>query len=219
MRDVFLGLLSVIIGFLFCFRGYLTMRVVIPLWGAFSGFALGAGLVSGLTDNRFLSTFLGWGAGLVLGLIFGALAYLYFEVSVLLGMTTIGFILGASLMVALNVTWTWVIVLVGIGVGVLAASVALAGDLPMILLTVLTALAGASAIVGGAMMLTGTLHADDLTQAGVVERIHEGAGWWVLYVVLAVIGMGTQIRALGDLQQSLRAEWESERGRTPADVA
>ena len=44
MRDVVFGLMAVVVGITFCFRGYLTMRVVIPMWGAFSGFALGAGL-------------------------------------------------------------------------------------------------------------------------------------------------------------------------------
>ena len=214
MRDVILGILSIVVGLTFCFRGYLTMRVVIPIWGTFSGFALGAGLVSGLTDNRFLGTALGWIVGLGVGLVFGALAYLYFEISVLLGMMSIGFILGASLMVALHVTWTWVIVVAGVAAGALAASIAMASDLPMLLLTVLTAFAGSSAVVAGTMLLAGKLHTDDLDQAKVIERVHDAPGWWVMYVALAVIGIAVQASALGSLRQTLRQEWETERGRS-----
>jgi hypothetical protein len=36
VRHVLLGLLAIAVGTLFSFRGYLTMRLVIPLWGAFS---------------------------------------------------------------------------------------------------------------------------------------------------------------------------------------
>jgi len=38
VSDIILGLLALAVGALFCFRGYLTMRLVIPVWGAFAGF-------------------------------------------------------------------------------------------------------------------------------------------------------------------------------------
>ena len=45
MQDVVVGLLAIAVGALFAFRGYFAMRVIIPIWGAFAGFMLGAGLV------------------------------------------------------------------------------------------------------------------------------------------------------------------------------
>ncbi len=88
---------------------------------------------------------------------FGLIAYLYYEVAVIIGMMAIGFVLGTSLLVALGVTWSWLIVLGGVVLAVVLAFVAIAGDLPMVLLTVLTALAGASTIVSGLMLLVGTI--------------------------------------------------------------
>ncbi len=52
-----------VIGAGFCFRGYLAMRVIIPFWGAFAGFMLGAGLVDAIDDSGFLATLLGWLVG------------------------------------------------------------------------------------------------------------------------------------------------------------
>ena len=121
MDDVVVGLLAALTGAVFCFRGYLAMRVVIPLWGAFAGFLLGAGIVAG--DGGFLSTALGWIVGLAVAVVFGMVAYLYYEVSVLIGMTAIGFVLGTSVMVALGVTWSWVIVLSGVVLAVVLAFV------------------------------------------------------------------------------------------------
>lgn len=213
MRDVVFGLVAIVAGLVFCFRGFLTMRVVIPIWGAFAGFSLGAGLIAELTDNRFLRTTAGWMLGLGLALVFGLLAYLYYEVSIVIGAGAIGFVLGSTLMVALNVTWTWVIVLVGVAAGALLAAAAIVGDLPMIVLTVLTALGGASATVAGLMLLTGTLTSDDLTRPSITEKVDDSAAWWIIYAALALFGMVAQIKALDSLTMSVRAEWDAERSR------
>jgi hypothetical protein len=103
MADVGLGVLAIIVGIAFCFRGYVAMRLIIPLWGAFSGFILGAGLVASLAGEGFLSSLLGWFVGLVVALVFGVLAYLYYEISVFIAMSAIGFSLGTAAMVALGV--------------------------------------------------------------------------------------------------------------------
>ena len=213
MRDIVFGLIAVFVGLTFCFRGYLTMRVVIPVWGAFSGFAIGAGLVSAISGDGFLANALGWIVGVVFAMVVGSLAYLYFEVSMVMGLTTIGFILGCSLMVALGVTWTWVVVLVGMAAGAAGAALAIIGDLPMVVLTVLTAFAGATATVGGLMLLIGDLHTADLDQANVIESVHDSTGLWVLYAVLALAGIVVQFRELDSITRSVRSEWESQRGR------
>ena len=83
---------------------------------------LGAGIVA--TDAGFLATALGWIVGFAVALLFGLLAYLYYEVAVVLGMLAIGFALGTSLMVALGVTWNWVIVLAGVTVALVLAFIA-----------------------------------------------------------------------------------------------
>lgn len=213
MNDVVLALLAIAIGALFCFRGYLTMRIVIPIWGAFTGFALGAGLVAGATGDGLLASFGAWAAGVGLALVFGLLAYAYYEISIIIGMAAVGFALGSTLMVGLNVEWTWLIVLVGVLVATLLAVVAVVGSLPMLLLTVLSALAGSSAMVGGMMLLTGAFDGDDLTRSGVVDRIDESPAWWLLYFVLAIVGVASQMRTLESMQATLREQWEASGGR------
>ena len=213
MRNVLLGLLAIAVGSLFCFRGYLTMRLVIPIWGAFSGFLLGAALVDRFTGDGFLVGAVGWLVGLAVAVAFGLLAYAYYEVSVVFAMAAVGFVLGGSLMVALNVRWSWAVVLVGILTGVALAVLAVVGNLPLLLLTLLTAAAGAGTVVAGIMLLTGTLTAADLDSATVVSRIEDSAGWWVLYGALAVAGVVLQMRFLGDVRRSVRAQWTADGGR------
>lgn len=213
MTDIVLGVLAVLVGVAFAARGYLTMRLIIPLWGAFTGFVLGAGAVAAITSDGFLGGLLSWLGGMALALVFALLAYTYYEVSVLIAMAAIGFALGSSLMVALNVSWSWAIILGGVVVGTLLAMVALVADLPMLLLTVLTATAGSTAVVAGTMLLVGTVTTDELASTSIAERIQDAPGWWVLYLVVAVVGIVVQLRTLGSIRGTLREQWSDEGGR------
>ena len=75
MEDVLIGLLAIGIGAAFCFRGYLSMRLVFPLWGALVGFGFGATLVTSFTSESFLGSLLGWVVGLAFAVVFAILAY------------------------------------------------------------------------------------------------------------------------------------------------
>ncbi len=205
MDDIAVGIIALLTGAVFCFRGYLAMRLVIPLWGAFAGFMLGAGIVAG--DSGFLGSALGWLVGIGLAIVFGAVAYLYYEVSVVIGMMAIGFVLGTSAMVALGVTWSWVIVLSGVVLAVVLALVALAGDLPMVLLTVLTALAGASTIVTGLMLLFGTVEVDEFDIGTTTENLADDWWWYVIYGGLVVGGVIAQFADVDRRRESLRQAW------------
>ncbi len=212
MNDIVVGLIAILTGAVFCFRGYLAMRIIIPLWGAFAGFMLGAGIVSG--SDGFLGSALGWIVGIAVAVVFGLLAYLYYEVAVIIGMLAIGFALGTSLMVALGVTWSWVIVLAGVALAVALAFVALVADLPMALLTVLTGMAGASAIVAGLMLLFGVTDVGDFDSAQTTKALADDWWWYAIYLALAISGMIAQFLDVERRRETLRAAWSTGIGST-----
>ena len=205
MNDVAVGIIALLTGAVFCFRGYLAMRLVIPMWGAFAGFLLGAGIVSG--DAGFLGNALGWFVGLGLAIVFGVIAYLYYEVSVIIGMMGIGFVLGTSSMVAFGVTWSWLILLSGVVLAVVLAFVAIVGDLPMVLLTILTALAGASTMVAGLMLLFGTVDLEEFDIGVTTEDVADNWWWFVVYGGLVVGGIIAQFTDVDRRRESLREAW------------
>ncbi|MBM7366547.1 TM7S3/TM198-like domain-containing protein [Gordonia hydrophobica] len=206
MPSILIGLLAIVIGALFCFRGVVAMRVVIAIWGAFVGFNLGAGIVSALTGDGYLSTALGWIIGIVGALLFAFIAYLYYAVAVTLAMASIGFALGTALMVALGVTWNWVVILVGVIVGILLAVAAIMLNLPALLLIVFSALGGSTAIVGGVMLLVGTIETSDFTRAAITSTIGDDWWWYLAYVALVIAGIVAQARMLG-ADRDLQAQW------------
>lgn len=213
MADILIALLAIVIGAAFCFRGYLAMRVIIPIWGAFTGLVFGAGLVASLADEGFLASALGWLVGVLVALLFGALAYLYYEVSVVIAMAAIGFSLGTVAMVAIGAEWSWLVILAGVIVGGLLAVLAIVVDLPMALLTVLTAMAGATAVVLGVMLLFNVISLDDFTSATTTAVVGDDWWWTALYVVLVVAGIAAQYRATARMRASLRDSWTESGGR------
>lgn len=207
MEDVAIGILAVLIGALLCFRGYAALRLVIAVWGTFAGFLLGAGLVAGVTGESFLASALSWTVGVVVALLFGALAYLYYAVSVIIGMGAIGFTLGTTAMVALGVTWSWVVVSVGLTVAILLAIMAIVGDLPLLILALLGAFAGASSVIAGLLLLFGVIDRQDLASSATSAGLQLGWWWTAGYVVLAIAGIAAQLSSAEARRGTLRDDW------------
>jgi hypothetical protein len=207
VTDFVLGLLALIAGAVLCFRGQLVLRLVIPVWGAFAGFAFGAGLVSGLGDVRFLGTALGWLLGLLFAVVFAILAYLYYAVAVVLAAGAMGFALGSGVVVALGIDWSWVAVLVGLALGLLFGLLAVLADAPMLLLIVMSAAAGAVVVVTGLMLFVGAVDSADFTSASFTDRVDDDWWWYAAAVLLALLGGVSQARGVAVARLRMRDAW------------
>ena len=207
MADILLGLLAILAGGVMLFAGQFALRVVLPIRGFFAGFAFGAGIFAELADERFLGTALGWVSGLVFALIFALLAYFFYAVAVILAMAAFGFAIGSGLVVALGIDWNWVAVLVGVAVGAVIGIVSIVGNMPMVVLAVLSSVAGAVSVVAGLMLVFGVLNSADFTQASFSSAVDASWIWWVLLVVLAVIGIVAQTRQRVVIQRTVNEAW------------
>lgn len=209
MNTIVVGIIAVLIGALLCFRGYVTMRLIISLFGAFVGFLLGAGLVAGATDSGFGQLALSWLVGIGGAVILGVLAYFSYQIAVVIGMAGIGFTIGTSVMAAVGVGSPVATVAVGLVAGVLLAVIAIATDLPAVILVVLTALAGASLTVTGVMVTAGSIGLNRLTVEGVTAEMGRGWWWYVLYAGFALLGIIAQLRARSGGPRTMRQQWGS----------
>jgi hypothetical protein len=211
MADIVVGLFAVVAGGVMLFAGQFVLRLILPIWGFFAGFAFGAGLFAQLANERFLGTVLGWVSGFVFALIFAIFAYLYYAVAVVLAMAAFGFAIGAGLIAALGIDWNWVAVLVGLAVGAALGILAVVGNLPMIVLAVLSSIGGAVSIVAGLMLIVGTLNADTLTRSSFSDALSSGWVWYATLVVLALIGIVAQTRQRLAMRRSINEAWYAER--------
>jgi hypothetical protein len=210
MADILLGLLAIVAGGAMLFAGQLVLRLVLPIWGFFAGFAAGAGFVSDLGNDRFLGTALGWVLGLVFGLVLAVLAYFFYAVAVILAMAAFGFAIGSGLVVALGIDWNWLAVLVGLVVGAIIGIASIFLNMPMLVLVVLSSIAGAVGVVGGLMLVFGSLNSADFNHGNFVDTVNNNWFWYVLLVVLAVFGIFVQMRQRIAMSRSVRDYWYAE---------
>ncbi len=210
MADILLGLLAIIAGGAMIFAGQFVLRFVIPIWGFFAGFAFGAGLVADFADERFLGTVLGWVLGLVFAVVFAVFAYLYYYVAIVLAMGAFGFAIGSGLIVALGVDWNWVAVLVGTAVGVIVGLVSIFVNMPVIVLIVFSSFAGAVGVVGGVMLLVGSLNSADFTRGDFTNTVDNGWAWSLLLLVLAFVGIFSQALQRAVMRTTIHETWSAE---------
>lgn len=210
MADILLGLLAILAGGLMLFAGQYVLRLILPIWGFVAGFAAGAGLVADLADERFLGTVLGWILGLVLGLVLAILAYFVYAVAVILAMASFGFAIGSGIVVAIGIDWNWVAVLVGLLVGGIVGVASIFLDMPMIVLIVIGSIAGAVTVVGGLMLLVGSLNSADFTRATFTETVKDSWGWYVTLLILAFLGIIIQARQRAVMRRTIHAYWSTQ---------
>jgi hypothetical protein len=210
MADILLGLVAIIAGAAMLVAGQFVLRLMLPIWGFFAGFAFGAGLVADLADERFLGTVLGWILGLVFALVFAILAYLYYYVAIVLAMAAFGFVIGSGLVVALGIDWNWVAVLVGLLVGAVIGLASVLANMPMIVLVILSSIAGAVGVVAGLMLLFGSLNSSDFTRGNFTDTVSNNVGWYLLFLVLACAGVFIQARQRVLMRRSIHEVWYAE---------
>jgi len=210
MADILLGLLAIVAGGFMLFAGQFVLRLILPIWGFFAGFAAGAGFVSDFADDRFLGTVLGWVLGLVFGFVLALLAYFFYAVAVILAMAASGFAIGSGIVVALGIDWNWVAVLVGLVIGAIVGVASIFLNMPMILLVVLSSIAGAVAVTGGLMLVFCALNTADFARGDYVDKVHNKRVWYLLLVALIVFGIFNQFRQRAIMNQSIREYWYAE---------
>lgn len=215
MTDIVLGIFAIVAGAVMLFAGQFVLRIVLPIWGFFAGFAFGAGLFASLADERFLGTVLGWVSGLVFALVFAVFAYLYYAVAVVLAMAAFGYAIGAGLVVALGIGWNWVAVVAGLLVGAVLGLVSVLGNMPMVVLAVASSFAGAVAFVAGLMLIFGSLDAAELAPGTVTAAIGDQWGWVALALALALAGIVVQTRARVNTRRSIHDAWYAEVASRP----
>ena len=194
--EVFCGtLIALFLGLIISFAGYRLFLMLLPIWGFFFGFALGAETLQLLFGAGFLATITGWVVGFIVGAIFAVLSYLFYAFAVAVIAGSLGYALGAGFMQLINIDWGWLVWLVGIVVAVIAIIVTFRFNLQKYVIIITTSLGGAGIVVGTLTFGIVGMSVAQFFENPIQAVIGESWLWAIFFLVLAGLGIAAQIYA------------------------
>jgi hypothetical protein len=191
MSETVIGLIAILVGLLACLAGYAVFRIVLPILGFFVGLGLGAQLAASLFGEPYLSSVLSWVIAILVGLVVATIAFVWWYVSVALTIAGLGYAIGYGAAAGLNGNPS-VLVISGAVVAVLFALVALLLRVPIFIVIVVTAFWGASALLGGVLVLIDRISPDALRNGTVDVVIRSSPVWLAVWVGLGLLGVLVQ---------------------------
>jgi hypothetical protein len=198
VKDLLFALIAGGLGAVLLFAGYRFGRIIIPLWGLFAGFALGASAASDALGGAFIGTTVGIVLGLLVGLVFAAFSYFFYSLAVVLLGASIGYWIGSGFITLLGFHRGFLAAVVGIVVGAVFCIAALVLNAPKYFLISVTSLGGAVAIVGGALLLLNKIQLDAFNYNAATTVISNSAVWLAITAALIVVGILAQIKSNPD---------------------
>ena len=187
IQGLLLGALAIAIGLAFCFWGFRVFLILLPIWGFFAGFVLGANGVDYIFGDGFLATTTGWVVGFLLGLLFAVLSYLYYWVAVILLGGALGYQLTMGLLhwIGFEADGLIAFILALVGGAVFAVGFFLL-NMPAVLVIVASAISGAGATLAGVAIALGLVAVEDST--GGIFGLHTqwDFGWIGIIAAIAL---------------------------------
>ncbi len=196
MDDFMFGLLAIVLGAGVCFLGLRLWFIMLPIWGFVAGFFVGAGAVTAIFGDGFLSTVSGWVVGIVVGLIFALLSYLVWYAGAIIAAGAVGALAGSGLMGAVDVETGWIVFLAAAAGAFLFGLFALASALPVWVVIVGTASSGAAAAIAGVQLVFGRIDLEELERGATWAMIDDSFFWLVVWVVIACLGIFVQVQSI-----------------------
>jgi hypothetical protein len=191
VSDTAIGVLAIGIGILSCLAGYAVFRVVLPILGFLVGLGLGAQLAAALFGAPYLGSLVSWIVAVIVGLLLASIAFWWWYVTVALTIAGLGYAIGYGAAAGLGTDAT-AAVIVGVVLAVLFALVALVLRVPILVVILITAFWGASAVLGGLLIIMNRVQPGELRNGSVDVVIQSSGVWLAAWLILGVIGVVVQ---------------------------
>jgi hypothetical protein len=197
-KELILAIFSLFFGAFLCFWGYRLFLVMLPIWSFFAGFWLGAKGVTILFGEGFLATATGATTGLILGIILAIFSWQFYDLGVAVLGAVIGAWLGSNMMEALGFgTASMATISVAAGSAIAIGVLTYIRHWQQFLVMIVSAIAGANAIVAGFLLLGGRVSIEALRNTGSSIRptLGDSAIWLIIWLGLAIAGIVLQFRS------------------------
>ena len=198
MWDIVLGLVAIVLGLLLVFAGLRFFIMTLPILGFFFGFLAGGAGVQAVLGDGLFSTLTSWVVGLLLGLVFASISYFWWYAGALIAAGSTGALLGTAL-VRIFTQADWLILIFAILGFVVGFAVSLMLALPVYIVLVNTAFAGATVVVTGLLMVIDRVDRADLGYGNIVAAINDSWWWTIPVAALAIAGIFSQLKNMSQV--------------------
>ena len=113
--------IALLFGLAVVFMGYRLFLVLLPIWGFFAGFVLGAQTIDFLFNTGLFATVTGWVVGFFVGLIFAVLSYLFYFIAVGIVSFSLGYGATVGILAWIGLDTGFLIWIIAVVVGIVVA--------------------------------------------------------------------------------------------------
>lgn len=193
-----MALIAMLFGLAVCLNGYRWFIILLPIFGFFFGFFLGAQTLQAIFGVGFLATVTSWVVGFFVGLIFAVLSYLFYTIGVALFAGSFGYALGVGFMNLIGLDFALLVWVVGIIVAIVVAAVVLLFNIQKWAIIFITAFGGAGVIIGSFLFAFGGFKVPQLVENPVIFTLRQSPLWMIIFLVLGILGVIAQARTTRD---------------------
>lgn len=186
---------ALLFGLVLVFGGYRLFLLILPIWGFFAGFVLGAQTIDYLFDVGLFATVTGWVVGFFVGLIFAVLSYLFYLFAVGVVSFSLGYGATIGILAWIGLDPGFLLWLIAVVVGIALVFVVYRFNLQKYAIIVATAVGGTGVIIYTLLVLFNGAIAVSLLQNPIKLAIDNSFWWLLFFLVVAGLGIAAQIQA------------------------
>lgn len=186
-------LIALLFGTAVCFGGYRLFLLLLPIWGFFFGFGLGAQTIQLLFGEALLASVTSWVVGFIVALIFAVLSYLFYAVAVAIIAGSLGYGLGVAIMGIFSADLNFITWVVGIILALILIVITFRFNLAKYVIIAATAIGGAAICIGTLMVGVTGMAVAQIADNPVRAIMNDSPIWTILFIVLAIAGIASQV--------------------------
>ena len=179
-------MIALLFGLAITFGGYRLFLVLLPIWGFFFGFGLGAQTLQVLFGYGFLATVTSWIVGFVVGALFAVLSYMFYVFGVALLAGSLGYGMGVAVMAWVGFSPGFITWLVGIILGIVLIFVTIMFNLQKYMVIIATSIIGSGVLIGTLMMGVVGVALTRFVDNPIRTMLQDSPIWTILFLVLVV---------------------------------
>lgn len=191
LTTIIAGIILLAFGIAFCFYGFRTFLILLPIIGFIAGFYIGAQAMQIALGEGFLATTLSIIVGLGSGVIGAFASYVLMIIGIILIAGIMGFAVTAGILNLFSIDNTCISSLIGLASAIAAVWLTLRLSLVRYVLIFLTAILGADLIILSVLLFFNRITLDQITSPlGTISPILRDSP---LYIVIFLVLLGAGI--------------------------